>query len=203
MKPNISWEPPEPRDRLAGMWDRFMGPGTTNGESWLQLLGSLILISFIGAVWLSKGEALGWSALQLGFCIVLLVDMAGGIVTNATSSTKRWYHRSSATTIDHMSFIALHAAHPFILMLLFDVYDITFFVLTFGFLLIASYTLFTIPLYLQRPTAFLFYAFALLMSLYVFEHPVGLEWFLPFYYLKLILAHAVKEAPFRPLHEGQ
>lgn len=202
MQPNISWEPPEPRTGFAGMWDRFMGPGTTDAESWLQLFGSLVLIGLIVAVWLSEGEALGWSVLQLGVCFILLVDMAGGVVTNATSSTKRWYHRSSATMRDHMGFIVLHVLHPTLLMLLFDAYDIAFVVITFGFLLITSYTLFTIPLYLQRPTAFLFYAVALLMSLYLFEHPVGLEWFLPFYYLKLILAHAVKEAPFRPLNES-
>ena len=35
----ISCNPPAPRKGLSGSWDRFVGPGATQAEEWLQLLG--------------------------------------------------------------------------------------------------------------------------------------------------------------------
>ena len=35
---NIIWQPPEPRSGLAGQWDKFVGPGATAAELWLQFL---------------------------------------------------------------------------------------------------------------------------------------------------------------------
>ncbi len=53
-------------------------------------------------------------------------------------------------------------------------------------------------LYLQRPVALILYTLSLIISLYVVESPVGLEWFLPVFYLKLLVSHILREEPYRP-----
>jgi hypothetical protein len=54
------------------------------------------------------------------------------------------------------------------------------------------------PLYLKRPVALGLYVVALLLSLYAFDVPAGLAWFLPVFYLKLLVSHLLPEAPFAP-----
>ena len=59
-----------------------------------------------------------------------------------------------------------------------------------------------VPQYLQRPVALIVFGCALLISLYVLSQPVGLEWFLPLFYLKLLVSHLPKEEPYRPPSEA-
>jgi hypothetical protein len=56
------------------------------------------------------------------------------------------------------------------------------------------------PQYLQRPVSLMLHACALLLALYVLAQPVGLEWFLPLFYLKLLVGHLPEEEPYRPAH---
>lgn len=68
-------------------------------------------------------------------------------------------------------------------------------------MMISSCLVLMSALYLQRPIALVMYAGALLLSLYWFEAPVGLEWFLPLFYLKLLVSHILREEPYRPESE--
>jgi len=43
------------------------------------------------------------------------------------------------------------------------------------------------------------YVGSLLITLYGLEQPIGLEWFLPTFYIKLLLSHLPKEEPYRPV----
>jgi hypothetical protein len=66
------------------------------------------------------------------------------------------------------------------------------------YLLVAAALVLWVPQYLQRPVALVAFSCALLISLYVLQQPVGLEWFLPLFYLKMLVSHLPKEEPYRP-----
>ena len=195
----VSWEPPAPRAGIAGAWDRFVGPGTTDAEQWVQLAGVVAVSSSVVLHWWATWENLEWSWVQLFVSSLLLLDVAGGIVTNATSPAKRWYHRAGYSRRQHMTFIGLHLAHLLLLMVLFDEYGLGFVLVNYGFLVGAVLFLLAVPLYMQRPWGFTLYSLAVVGSIYLYKGAPGLEWFLPLFYLKLLLSHGLTEAPFRPV----
>lgn len=192
----VSWTPPEPRAGLAGAWDKFIGPGATDAEMWLMLIPTLM--AGIAAPLYALYAGLGWSTVQLIVVALLAFDLMGGVVTNATSTAKRWYHRPEATFRDHMQFVALHFLHPLVIAWLFLDMDWFYFGVVYGYLLLAALLILKIPLYLQRPCAYTLYVVSLILAFYALPQPPGLEWFLPIFYLKLLVAHLVTEAPFQP-----
>ena len=192
---NAFWTPPEPRKGLAGAWDRFVGPGATRAENWL-MVGS----AFVGGLSVPLYAALtglGWSALQLVVAGLLAFDLVGGVVTNATSAAKRWYHRAGQGFAQHFTFIAVHAVQLFLVAWLFRGGDWAFFGALYGYLLAATLIILRTPLYRQRPVALLLYSGAILINSYVFTPTAGLEWFIPIFYLKLLVSHLLKEVPYR------
>ncbi|MBU0493985.1 MAG: hypothetical protein KKA73_30165 [Chloroflexi bacterium] len=198
---NISWEPPEPRTGLAGAWDRFVGPGATPAELWL-LFGTAVTAG-IAAPLYAIAANLGWDPLQLVVAGLLALDLAGGVVTNATSTAKRWYHREGQGFAQHLGFVAIHAVQILLVAWLFRGLDWAFFLAMYGYLLAAAIVVLRVPLYLQRPVAVLLYAGALLLNAYAFPPTPGLEWFAPVFFLKLLVSHLLKEAPYRPESEGR
>jgi hypothetical protein len=131
----------------------------------------------------------------------LAFDIIGGIITNATSAAKRWYHRSGQEGWRaHLPFIALHGLHLLVISALFRGMDWGYFVVLFAYLLVASVILTTLPLYLQRPVSLTLFCGGFLLGIYLFAPTPGLEWFIPFFYLKLLVSHLLKEAPFSPEH---
>ena len=195
----INWQFPQPRSGLNGALDKFIGPGATPAEIWLELMPALLAAVAAPAWAIFSGQ--GWSTLQLIIAGVIAFDMVGGIATNATSTAKRWYHRPGQTFRDHIGFTALHVLHLAVVAWLFRGGDWVFALGASAFLLIAAAIILLVPLYLQRPTAFLLYALSLLLALYVFSPTPGLEWFLPFFYLQLLVSHLVREEPYRPASE--
>ncbi|MEL6222606.1 MAG: hypothetical protein AAFR31_08210, partial [Cyanobacteria bacterium J06627_8] len=81
--------------------------------------------------------------------------------------------------------------------LLFRKSDWIFLAIVSGYLIIASIVILFSPLYLQRPIALGLYGVALLGDRYLLSPTLGLEWFLPFLMLKLLVSHLLKEAPYR------
>jgi hypothetical protein len=79
--------------------------------------------------------------------------------------------------------------------------DWAFAIITSTYLLAAAAIILRVPLYLQRPVALLLYALSILMALYLLSPTPGLEWFLPLFYLKLLVSHLVREEPYRPATE--
>ncbi len=195
MNARIDWHYPEPREGLAGAWDQFIGPGATRAEVLLQLAAAvaapLALLIYARAV------GIGWSPVQTIVALLLAFDLAGGVVTNATSSAKRWYHRAGQGFWQHLLFIAVHV-HPFVVAWLFRDGDWVFAVVLYGYLLAAAVIVLRVPLYLQRPTALILFCGALLLNSYVFPPTPGLEWFVPLFYLKLLVSHLLREEPYRP-----
>jgi hypothetical protein len=67
--------------------------------------------------------------------------------------------------------------------------------------ILTTFTL-SVPQYLQRPTALVCFACGLLIAMYLLPQPTGLEWFLPMFYLKVLVSHLPKEEPYRPAEES-
>lgn len=192
----ISWQPPEPRLGLAGYWDRFVGPGATRAELWLMTLPALV--AAVAAPLLGRAAELNWSLWQMLLIAVLAFDLVGGVVTNATTAAKRWYHRPGQGFRDHFGFVVVHFIHPLLVGWLFLDGDWGYTAVAYGYLLLAALLILKAPLYLQRPLALLLYLSGLLLAFYLLPAPPGLEWFLPVFYLKLLVSHLLKEAPFPP-----
>lgn len=202
----IDWEPPTPRAGVAGAWDRFIGPGATAAEEWVQLAGGL-LIGLAGvALYLAQdGVRHDWLALLV--LVVIAIDIGGGIVTNATSAAKRWYHRRGQGARQHVLFVAVHGVHIALVAWLWAEDAMMYFALVYAMLLGASVLALAVPLYLQRPVAFASYALVLLAAQTPWLATAGLDWFVPLLFLKLQLSHLVREAPFpapaRDLHTSR
>lgn len=187
-------ESPSPRSGWAGMLDRLIGPGATRAELVLQLLPAIV--AAIVAPFYALSLSHSWTNLQLGIIAFLGLDCVGGTLTNATATAKRWYHRPGQGWQQHLSFVSFHIVHIFVVATLFRGNDWEFFFLVSGYLLIAAIAILRSPLYLQRPIALGLYGLALLGDFYGFSPTSGLEWFLPFLMLKLLVSHLLPETPY-------
>lgn len=196
---HINWTPPSPRRGVLGAWDKFVGPGATSSEEWLQLGGGLALASLLGILLYTMRDSLSWTGTQVFLVVFLALDLIGGIITNATSAAKRWYHRAGQDGIKaHLPFVAGHGLHLIAVAIVFREMDWAFFGVMYGYLMVASIIIIKTPLYLQRPMSLMLFCGGCLLGMYVFIPTIGLEWFIPFLYLKLLVSHLVKEAPFTP-----
>ncbi len=187
---------PAPRSGFLGCLDRITGPEATTAELLVQFIPPLIfaLVAPIYAQTLS----VDWTPWQLGLISLLGFDLVGGVLTNATSSAKRWFHRAEQTWRHHLAFVSIHIMHIFLVAILFRGLDWDFCLIVSSYLIVSSVLILQTPLYLQRPIAFGLYGLALLGNSYLFAPTVGLEWFLPLFFLKILISHLLKEAPYRP-----
>lgn len=190
---------PTPRPGPAGVLHRLAGPGATTAELTLQLV--LPVAAAAAAVSYAVVAFGSWSALQYVLCAVLAFDIAGGIITNATSSGKRWYHRPGQGVRQHFGFVLVHLVHLAVVAWLFLSGDWLWLATAGAYLLVAALAILVSPLYLQRPVAMAMYAGSILLDLYVLASPAGMEWFLPLFYLKLLVAHLPRETAYRPQWE--
>lgn len=192
----IDWNCPSPRPGFRGWLDRITGTEATTAELWIQFVPSAIFA--LAAPIYAQNLSVDWTYLQLGLISLLGFDLVGGVLTNATSSAKRWFHREGQTWQHHLMFVSIHIVHIFLVALLFRGSDWVFFAIASSYLIGSSILILQTPLYLQRPVAFGLYGLALLGNSYLFAPTVGLEWFLPLFFLKILISHLLKEAPYRP-----
>ncbi|MDJ0592272.1 MAG: hypothetical protein QNJ72_20150 [Pleurocapsa sp. MO_226.B13] len=190
------WNCPSPRPGFRGWLDRITGTEATAAELIVQFVPSLIFA--IATPIYAHTLAVDWTYLQLGLISLLGFDLTGGVLTNATSSAKRWFHREGQTWQHHLTFVSIHILHIFLVALLFRDSDWSFLAIASSYLIGASILILRTPLYLQRPVAFGLYGLALLGNSYLFAPTVGLEWFLPLFFLKILISHLLKETPYRP-----
>ncbi|MCG8462013.1 MAG: hypothetical protein MI919_37495 [Holophagales bacterium] len=193
---NIDWSFPEPRTGLPGVLDRFIGPGATRAELILQVAVPSVM-AVLAPLYASLA-GFGWTWGQLLFSSLLAFDIAGGVLTNATSSAKRWFHRPGQRPVQHLGFVGLHLVHLTLVSWLYLELDLGWVLAAGGYLLLAAMAVLAMPRYLQRPVGLLGYAGGLLLALYGLLQPAGLEWFLPLFYLKLLVSHLLVEEPYRP-----
>ena len=112
MSTRINWNYPQPRTGLAGALDKFFGPGTTSAEAWLEAVFAVMAGVALPTYAFLKGFE--WTPVQYLVATFLALDIAGGIVTNATTSAKRWYHREGRGFRAHFGFVALHVVYIFV-----------------------------------------------------------------------------------------
>lgn len=196
---HIGWTPPARRSGWRRYWDSVVGPGGTSAEEWLQLLGGLGLAALALLVFLLRfpGQP---TLTQIMILTLLTLDLSGGIITTVTSTAKRWYHRAGQGWRQHIIFVLPHGLHLALVVWLFPGFGWWFFLLFYGYLVAATLLILYTPLYVQRPVAFICYAGVVLLN-GVFAPTAGLEWVIPFLFLKLLIGHLLKEAPFRPVEE--
>jgi hypothetical protein len=191
----IDWRPP------AGKTDWFMGNGTTRAERatvWLTVLAAGLVLLTHAAL-----TDLDWAVWQIAVTIVLVIDVIGGVTANGLSTAKRLYHGSLPADagwfgrIVHRgeAFTALHI-HPIVVGLLFGG-PWWWGPLWYGFALGGTVIVHAVPIYLQRPVGLGIVTVGVTLST-VLEAPAGYDWFAPALLLKLVLAHAVREEPYRP-----
>lgn len=189
----VSWSPSTPRAGLAGVLDRFIGPRASRAELWLQL--TIPMLAAGAAVWWPIASGNTWAWWQLLIAGFLALDVVGGVMTNATHTAKRWYHRAGQTPNDHLRFVAGHLLQLTLVGWLFRSHDWGFVAASYGGLLIGTLVIIFSPLYLQKPIAHGVYLLALVAALSPKAVTPGLEWFVPVFYLKLFIAHLPFEAP--------
>lgn len=194
----IEWTPPEPRAGLEGAWDKFIGPGATNAELWLQLMGTLLLTAVLTVINFNQRLELGWGTGQWLVFLLFALDLSGGIITNATATAKRWYHRPGQRFKNHFGFVAVHGVHLLVIAWQFGSGNWLYFAIYYGILLIGTAVLLQTPLYLKRPLALLIYSLTLVINSMIIPPYPGMAWFIPFFFLKLLIAHLLPEAPFQP-----
>jgi len=191
---------PAPRSGWKGQLDRLIGPGATPAELILQLMPSVG--AAITAPLYASTLSIDWSPWQLGLIAILGFDLVGGVLTNATATAKRWYHRPGPGWRQHMGFVGVHLVHIGLVALLLRGGDGLFFAGVASYLLLAAGLILASPLYLQRPVALGLYGLALLGDRYLFIPTPVLEWFLPLFFLKLLVSHLLKETAYRPGDRG-
>lgn len=199
IQPVIAWKVPQ-----NARPDWLIGAGATRAERAVAWVGSLVGVALVVAMFM-RGEPGGWTWWQYLLAALLAWDLFGGAVANAASSTKRQYFgpdfadAGGVTRIVRapIAFTALHI-YPFIIVALFPggswTWAITMYVIAVGGALIVDRV---VPRYLQRPVAMLIFVSALSFSLLLVAPP-GWAWFPVVYLAKLLLAHAVREEPYRP-----
>ena len=184
-----------PRTGVDGVWDRLIGPGATRAESAIVAVGAMFCAAAV--VTYAVGADLGWSALQLVVAAIFALDIGGGVAANASNSAKRWFHRSGQGFLEHFGFVLAHV-HPFAMALVFPSFSWGTAAVIYAYLIVAAVTVLVMPLYLIRLVAFVLYSAALLGGLYALDVPLGLEWFVPMFFMKLLVAHLLPEKAHHP-----
>lgn len=181
-----------PCSGLGGLWDRLIGPGATPAEN-ILIITSSITGAFAAALWLWW---LGFDNLHLAVGAVLGFDIIGGAICNATDTTKRWYHRPAATWVHHIAFVLPHLIHIAIVSWLFresTKFDWSYFGYISSCLIISAIIVLAVTSYLKRPVAAGLYLIAVAVGLYKVGSTLGVEWFVPALFLKLLIGHLVPE----------
>lgn len=179
-----------------------MGTGATASERSVVWAVTAACVALVTATALASNVS--WNWWQWGLVFFLAVDVGGGVTANALSPAKRLYHTPSPSRApfphrvlrNPVGFSALHI-HPFGLLLLPDV-GLGWAAAWYSACLAGTVALTVAPVYLQRPMAFAL-ATVVVVVLPVADSPAGLGWLGPAMFLKLVLAHAVREEPYRPV----
>lgn len=194
---NIDW-------RYSGRTDGFFGTGATSAERILAAgAGVLFTVLIVMTLkWQGFDAAQGW---RFWVLIALAFDVAGGVTANMLNSCKRYYHAPvqnneygfAAFSKNSFGFALIHI-HPIIAAWVFGG-DVLHGVIWYGALLVGTGLTLMTPLYLRRPMAASVVIAAIIANLYLLPVAPGMEWFIPCLFIKIVLAHAVREEPYRPL----
>lgn len=187
----------------SGRPDELMGTGATQAEKLIAYLSGLLVPLALVALGI-KGQ-LHWDWWQWTIALAIAADISAGAVANALNSCKRFYHSPLQPGEERLRlaknpifFCALHV-YPFIVWLAFDRSNWLFAVVWYTLLMLSNWLIGVIPLYLRRPAAVAMVVVVVLLNAYFISPITGFEWLVPLLFIKIILGHAVREEPYRPI----
>lgn len=189
--------------KYSGCADPLCGTGATNAERSLAYGMAALFTAIILAMNFYRDAPIaeGWRIALLAF---FAFDIAGGAVANMLNSCKRYYHSDpqpgegvrARMAKNATVFTAIHV-HPIIAAYVFG--GSVFNAVAWYILLQAGVVItLAMPLYLRRAGATAITLLALLGSQSLLPLGAGLEWFIPCFFIKMVLGHAVQEEPHRP-----
>lgn len=202
MSSQVDWnEPSAPPDPVYGT-------GALREE---RRLAQVIAVSAAALVLLAAqlDPALAWSVWQYALAGVLAFDLCGGVIANGLNSAKRdhfaahsaleatWWGRLVRRPVP---FASVHV-QPIAVALLFPGATVWWGVGWYAVALSSVALVSRAPLYLARPTALSVCVATALVSPLV-TSPSGFAWLPVVLVLKLVLAHAVREEPYRPVAQS-
>ncbi len=168
-----------------------MGPGKTRAESAVEYTGGVVCVLLLGTYcWTALS---GRSIAEVVALAVIACDLVGGVLTNATNSAKRWYHRTRSAR-GRLTFVAVHTLHIAVVGFLL-LGDPAWFVANTLLLLGSALLIEAVPAALRRPVAMAAYMTVFLINLIALPVPALLAWFIPLFYLKLLICHLIPEVP--------
>lgn len=193
----VDWRAPD------GKGDAIFGAGATSAEKSLANAAALIGAFVIVAAGLATG--VDWNVALYVVAAVIAFDVVGGVVANGLNSAKRDHHGPPSATANTgfgrlvrlpVVFTALHI-HPIIVGAFYPPYLWWWGPSWYLVILGGTVAVRAVPLYLQRPTALGYCASVAMAAVYV-PAPELWGWLPVMLALKLVLAHAVQEEPYRP-----
>jgi hypothetical protein len=182
--------------------DWLYGTGATRVEKvvvWLTVAVALPVVVVIQ----ERSDAT-WRWWHWLLLLALVADLVGGVVANSLGSAKGLYHTPWPSSgpfrhrilRNHLAFAALHV-HPFVVVMLFPGSRWAWAAGWYAAAVIGVGLVAAAPTYLKRPAAMGVATLALLVA-DMAAGPGGLAWLGPTLVLKLVVAHAVPETPYRP-----
>lgn len=103
---------------------------------------------------------------------------------------------------NHLGFVVLHVAHIALVATLFRDFDLIYLVAMAGYLTSAAILTLLFPLYLQRAIALFLVTLGMVLEIYGWGAPHEIAWFTPLLLTKLLVAHLLREEPYRPQMKG-
>jgi hypothetical protein len=183
--------------------DPLFGAGATAAEKILAnavgLIGAGVIVL---AAWENSAE---WSPVLYVLAAAIAFDVVGGVVANGLNAAKRDHFgppsATAATALGRLVrqpivFTALHF-HPIVVGTIYPPHLWWWGPLWYLAILAGTVIVRSVPLYLERPAA-LGFAVLVAMASVLLEAPPMWGWLPVALALKLVLAHAVQEEPYRP-----
>lgn len=175
---------------------KFFGEQQTPAEKLFNavvpVLGPIVIL---GIAWL---QGVSFTTLQWIVLALLASDLVGGVFTNATAAAKRSVNGPDGVSVKCSILFNAGHIHPFIVAWLFYNNDWFYGAVIYLTMMILTLTAFLVPLYLRRAVMFTLYGLAVAAIASLLPAISGMEWFVPVYLLKLVIAHAVKEEAYEP-----
>lgn len=198
----VDWAAPDARG------DALLGAGATRAEKMLTygvgVAGAAIIVF---AAWIHRAD---WNVVQYILAAIIAMDVVGGVVANGLNAAKRDHFGPPSATEQSIGgrlvrrpvlFTALHI-HPVIVGVVYPPHQWWWGVLWYIAILAGTALVRAVPLYLERPAGLGFCALATMVAVST-PSPEMWGWLPVMLSLKLVLAHAVQEEPYRPTMRGE
>lgn len=193
--PPVTWD-------YSGRADALVGTGATAAERALGYGSAAVLTLVILGADLLRADPVAQAGWQVALLALFAFDIAGGAVTNMLNSCKRLYHSAPRpedgavlrALKNPRLFTALHV-HPVLIVWAFGG-SLAHAAIWYILLQVAVWGVLAAPLYLRRALATAVSMLAIIGAPLALPLGTGLDWVVPALFVKLVLAHAVREEPY-------